>query len=98
MNKKIYTGYKYKRTGEKIHDGDILLIRRWCTVGYNQYDKISESKVELSEYETVEPRGDMVLHCGWNVGGEPLPEFAKNEYLLHGNSFSKLVGIKKWNP
>lgn len=95
MTEKIYTGYKYKKTGEKIYDGDILLIRRWCNVGRNQYDKTAESKVQLSEYETEESRGDLILHCGWNVGGESLPEFALNEYLLDGNDFAMLVGIKK---
>ena len=95
MTKKRYTGYKFKKTGEKIYDGDILLIRCWRKEGKYSFDKTSESKTQLSEYETEEPRGDMVLHCGWNAGGEPLPNLTENKFLLNGNTFTKLVGIKK---
>jgi len=90
-----YTGYKYKKTGEKIHEGDVLLIRHWRKHGIRPYDRISEEKVMLSEYDTEECRGGTVLHCGWNAGGRPLPDLACNEYLLSGNDYTALVGIKK---
>lgn len=99
MREKMFTGYKFKE--EKIYDGDILIIHEWCNCAispdsdYGKYDRIVKRKVVLSEYETEEPRGDSVLHCGWNVDGIPLPYLVKNEYLLDSNSYTKCEGIEK---
>ncbi len=99
MEKKIFTGYKFKE--EKIYDGDILIIHRWCEIGsgvnsdIGKYDEVVKWKVSLSEYTNYDDYDDEIEHCGWNANGWPLPSLVKNEYLLSSNSFTKCEGIEK---
>ena len=96
---KTYTGYMIN--DEKIYDGDVLIIHQWCetpaipNTNTGVYDHETEWRVSLSEYDTEEPRGDIVIHCGWNANGIPLPHLANNKFLLDGNSYTKCLGIKK---